>query len=129
MKSVLSTLIFTILAFLCALVAAMPVDLSKRDVFVPHVLEPRVGSVWKIGTTQKVTWDVTNPPKRITNTKAEIILVKDGLLDFEHPLATGLDVLAGQAEVVVPQVVPGDDYQILVFGDSGNTGQRFTITK
>ena len=31
----------------------------------------------------------------------------------EHPLAKGLDVMVGTATVTVPQVTPGDDYQIL----------------
>lgn len=92
-----------------------------------------------------------------------IVLVTDGLLDMgmsvllhflvdiltrtvvEHPLATGISVLRGTAQVVVPKVAPGKNYQILgeyrllgitmtpadvcltVFGDSGNTGEFFEI--
>jgi len=124
----LSTFVFAILAFL-SLVSAAPVEqLSKRDVFVPPVLTPNSHSVWKVGSKQTVTWDVRSPPAQITNTEAQVILVTDGRLDFEHPLAKGIDVLTGKAHIVVPKVAPGKNYQILVFGDSGNTGEFFTIT-
>ncbi|KIM35888.1 hypothetical protein M413DRAFT_324580 [Hebeloma cylindrosporum] len=118
--------IFPILAFV-SLVAGAPVHLVGRDVFVPPVILPNHKSVWKVGTTQTVTWNVTNPPKQITNTNAMIVLVTDGRLDIEHPLATGINVLKGTAQVVVPKVAPGKNYQILVFGDSGNTGEFFEI--
>jgi len=118
--------IFSVLSFV-SLIAGAPVYLSERDVFVPPVLQPNHESVWKVGTTQTVTWDVRNPPKQITNTNAMIVLVTDGLLDMEHPLATGISVLRGTAQVVVPKVAPGKNYQILVFGDSGNTGEFFEI--
>ncbi|KAJ3509182.1 hypothetical protein NLJ89_g5357 [Agrocybe chaxingu] len=122
-----ATIFFGLLAFI-SLVSGAPVQLQERDVFVPPVLLPNSTSVWKVGTRQTVTWDVSRPPKQITNTKARIVLVTDGRLDFEHPLATDIDVLAGKAHVKVPHVAPGKNYQILVFGDSGNTGEFFTIT-
>ncbi|KAF8904109.1 hypothetical protein CPB84DRAFT_1745939 [Gymnopilus junonius] len=128
MQFFLSTIIFTILATL-SLVSGAPVDLSLRDVFVPPVVLPNRESVWKVGSQQTVKWDVSDPPKQITNTKAKIILVTNGVLNFDHPLADNLDVLSGITQVTVPNVDAGNDYQILVFGDSGNTGDFFTITK
>ncbi|KAF9523900.1 hypothetical protein CPB83DRAFT_862108 [Crepidotus variabilis] len=128
MKSAVFALIFSILAFCGILVNAAPVDLTARDVYAPPVLSPNSTSIWKVGSNQTVTWDASNPPKQITNPKAKIILVKNGILDFKHPLAENLDVLAGQARVKVPQTVaPGDDYQILLYGDSGNSGDVFSI--
>jgi hypothetical protein len=127
MKFFITTFVFAILA-LVSLVSGAPVDLSRRDVFVPPVLLPNSQSIWKVGTEQTVKWDVSNPPKQITNTEAKIILVTNGLLDLEHPLAQNIDILSGSTQVTVPSVTPGDDYQILVFGDSGNTGDFFTIT-
>ncbi|KAF8817204.1 hypothetical protein BYT27DRAFT_7127050 [Phlegmacium glaucopus] len=120
-----TTTIFSIIS-LISQVATAPIELEKRDVFVPPVLTPDSTSVWKCGSTQTVTWDVSNPPKQITNTKGQIILVKDGMLDFDHPLAKGFDILLGKYTVHVPIVTPGE-YQILVFGDSGNTGEIFEI--
>ena len=104
MKLMIS-LFFTFL--LSSAIAAPLVDIPARDVFVPPVLTPNADCIWKIGTTQTVTWsvhadanlmfyvlirlfssrDVSHPPERITNTKATIILVKDKLLDigmFSH---------------------------------------------
>ncbi|KAF8968967.1 hypothetical protein BDZ97DRAFT_1797242 [Flammula alnicola] len=127
MKFFINTLVFAVLAFV-SLVSSAPVQLSARDVFVPPVLTPNVHSVWKVGSTQTVTWDLTDAPTQITNSKAKVILVTDGLLDLDNPLADGVDVRAGQCQVTVPNVAPGDNYQILVFGDSGNRGQFFTIT-
>ncbi|KDR82373.1 hypothetical protein GALMADRAFT_237651 [Galerina marginata CBS 339.88] len=126
MKSFITTFIFALLA-LVSLVSGAPIQLSRRDVFVPPVLLPNSKSVWEVGSTQTVTWDISNAPKQITNTKAKIILVTNGVLDFEHPLVDNCDVLAGAHQVIVPSVKPGNDYQILVFGDSGNTGDFFTI--
>ncbi|KAF9472238.1 hypothetical protein BDN70DRAFT_868583 [Pholiota conissans] len=128
----LSTFVFAILAFF-SLVNAAPIalgadSLSTRDVFVPPVLLPNSHSVWKVGSKQTVTWDVRDAPKQITNGQAQVILVTNGKLDYEHPLAKGIDVLKGKAQITVPKVAPGKNYQILVFGDSGNTGEFFTIT-
>jgi hypothetical protein len=39
-----------------ALAAAVPVSLNTRDVFVPPVLFPHAGTVWKIGSHHNVTW-------------------------------------------------------------------------
>lgn len=55
MNSAFFTITFTIFTFL-TLVAAAPVDLGKRDVFVPPVLTPNRKSVWKVGSIQTVTW-------------------------------------------------------------------------
>lgn len=88
--------------------------------------------------TSSVSRDVTHPPAQITNTKAKIILVTDGKLDFgtfyslsrpisillievitilfqppENPLADDLDVLSGSHQVTVPKCKPGKNYQIL----------------
>jgi len=128
MKLFISTFVFAILA-LVSLVSGAPVDLSKRDVFVPPVLLPNSKSVWKVGTMQTVKWDVSKPPKEITNTEAKIILVTNGLLDLDHPLAENIDILSGSTKVKVPSVTAGNVYQILVFGDSGNKGAFFTITE
>ena len=66
----------------------------------------------------------------------------------EHPLASGFPITDGSVQVVVPSVVDRDDYVIVrtylfskvsiedpersdipaVFGDSGNTSPKFTIT-
>ena len=52
----ISSLVFAFFALFLSLVAAAPVDIHARDVFVPPVLTPNNTSVWKIGTEQTVTW-------------------------------------------------------------------------
>ncbi|PPQ79852.1 hypothetical protein CVT24_003496 [Panaeolus cyanescens] len=126
MQFILSALFFFFSLF--SIVFSAPVQLEQRDVFVPPVLLPNVHSVWKIGSKQTVSWDVTHPPKQITNNKAMIVLAKNSYLDIEHPLATNIDVMAGKVQITVPNVTPGKDYQIVVFGDSGNAGAFFSIT-
>lgn len=41
---------------LLALVAAVPIHLVARDVWVPPVLTPTAETVWKAGETYEVTW-------------------------------------------------------------------------
>ncbi|GJE88799.1 hypothetical protein PsYK624_048860 [Phanerochaete sordida] len=121
-----NTLALLFLALL-AVVSAGPV--LKRDVFVPPVTYPREGTVWKAGSKHNVTWDVSNPPKQITNNKGMIILSKGGILqDLDDPLAENFNILDGRHEITVPDVAAGDDYAIVVFGDSGNASPDFTIT-
>jgi hypothetical protein len=117
----------TVLSFV-ALVSAAPVaQLSTRDVFIPPVLTPNSKTVWKVGAIETVTWDISKAPKSITNSEARVVLVTDGHMDLDNPLAEGVNVLDGQVNITVPQVSAGKNYQILVFGDSGNKGEFFTI--
>ncbi|KAJ7781759.1 hypothetical protein DFH07DRAFT_386349 [Mycena maculata] len=123
------TLFFVALFATFSLVASAPTPL-ERDVFSPPVLYPRNGTVWRVGERHNVTWDISNAPKQITNSIGMIVLVKNGLMiDLDHPLAQKFPILTPHHEIVVPDVEPGNDYQILVFGDSGNTGEMFTITE
>ncbi|KAF9563570.1 hypothetical protein CPC08DRAFT_632605 [Agrocybe pediades] len=105
---------------------ASPVTLEKRDVFVPPVLSPRSGTVWKSGERHTVVWDTRNAPVNITNKVGVIRLRKD---DLTTPLilASNFDILSGRQTVTVPNLVEGDDYQVVLFGDSGNFSPKFTI--
>ncbi|TFK69535.1 hypothetical protein BDN72DRAFT_959501 [Pluteus cervinus] len=123
----LAVITHVMLVFLGA-VLAVPLDL--RDVFVPPVLYPATGTVWKIGSRHNVTWDISTPPSQITNKLGRILLAKNGTLDIEHPLAVGFDIMNGRQVVAVPpHVKPDADYQVVVFGDSGNMSKKFTITE
>ncbi|KAK7021141.1 hypothetical protein R3P38DRAFT_1132579 [Favolaschia claudopus] len=124
-----STLTLFFLAFFALFVASSPiVTPAPRDVFSPPVLYPRNGTIWRVGQRHNVTWDVSDAPASITNGMGMIVLVKNHIMvDLETPLAQGFNILLARHEVTVPKVEPGDDYQILVFGDSGNVGGKFTI--
>ncbi|KAF9261186.1 hypothetical protein L218DRAFT_961661 [Marasmius fiardii PR-910] len=101
---------------------------SKRDVWSPRITSPVAGTVWVIGTTVNVTWDTSDQPTLISN-GAAVLLNKDGygqqyLKDFET-----FELTAGSIEVVVPDVEPGSDYSITLFGDSGNQSEQLTIAR
>jgi hypothetical protein len=92
----------TIVAFifsLLTLVAAAPL-LVVRDVWVPPVITPTAGIVWKAGETYEVTWfvlacvsdalfvlsnryrDTSTKPDQVTNSKGQVVLSKAGRLDL-----------------------------------------------
>ncbi|KAI8986070.1 hypothetical protein BD414DRAFT_578180 [Trametes punicea] len=110
-----------------SLVSALP--LAVRDAYAPPVTYPHAGTAWKVGQYHNVTWDTSNAPSQITNQEGQVVLAKGGVLDYEHPLAKNFDILSGHVEIQVPNVEPGDDYTIVLFGDSGNDSDAFTITK
>jgi len=37
---------------------ALPVHIEVRDVFVPPILYPRAGTVWKVGEKHRISWFV-----------------------------------------------------------------------
>lgn len=110
--------------------------LSKRDVVSPPILKPDASSVWPIGTSQEVVWDITGLPasdEQITNRFGRIILGRDTgdslNLDIENPLASGFSIRLGRINVTVPNVPPRNDYLIVLMGNSGNTSPSFAITQ
>ncbi|RPD62497.1 hypothetical protein L226DRAFT_544218 [Lentinus tigrinus ALCF2SS1-7] len=117
--------VFTLALSLLAVVSALP--LAVRDVFVPPVTSPKTGDIWAVGSKQNVTWDISDAPAQITNPNGTIVLAKGGRLDLKHPLASNFSILDGWHEVTVPSVPAGDDYTIVLFGDSGNDSENFTI--
>ncbi|KAM5536540.1 hypothetical protein V8D89_009817 [Ganoderma adspersum] len=100
---------------------------GAQDVFVPPVTYPTAGVVWTVGQTQNVTWDISNAPQNITNSKGLIILLKSGITT-PVILQNGFDILLGSIEVTVPWVVDGTDYSFILFGDGSNDSPTFTIT-
>ncbi|KAJ7641938.1 hypothetical protein FB45DRAFT_737707 [Roridomyces roridus] len=114
-------------SLLVAALSAAANPLEARDVFDPPVTSPTAGTVWVSGQTQTVTWDTSNPPKDITNAVGKLVLVKDKVTT-PLILAENFSILLGSIEVTVPLVVEGSDYQIDLFGDSGNLSPVFTIT-
>ncbi|KAG6889810.1 hypothetical protein C0992_003925 [Termitomyces sp. T32_za158] len=107
MFSFATTFILAILS-LFTLVASAPVD--TRDVYVPPVVYPSAGTVWQAGSTHNVTWDISNPPKQITNKRGMIVLAKGNMLiGLDTPLAKDFDILNGKQEVTIPvDTAPAD---------------------
>ncbi|KAF8275168.1 hypothetical protein EI94DRAFT_1560584, partial [Lactarius quietus] len=103
--------------------------LAVRDVYVPRVTYPSTGCIWKIGTSYNVTWDNSNPPQEITNPDGVIYLRKGDLITDSAwaILASDFKVVKGHVTVKVPKVQPGNDYSLVLIGDSGNFSPQFTI--
>ncbi|KAK0438042.1 hypothetical protein EV421DRAFT_983279 [Armillaria borealis] len=118
------TLPIAMLTALVASVLATPIHIP-RDVYSPPITSPDANTVWTVNTTQTVTWDASNAPVNISN-RAEIWLRRDDFTFVE--LAVDFDLRSGKQDVTVPWVVEGDDYIIVLFGDSGNWSPEFTIT-
>ncbi|OJT03527.1 hypothetical protein TRAPUB_5806 [Trametes pubescens] len=129
-NSVLANCLLVLVALfgiLFQLAAAMPLTgLEKRVVYTPPVLYPHAGTVWYKGQTHNVTWDVSDPPANITNKIASLMLRK-GELPTPLILAENFDILLGRIEVTVPWVTEGDDYIVVLFGDSGDWSEEFNI--
>ncbi|KAK0458357.1 uncharacterized protein EV420DRAFT_1270672 [Desarmillaria tabescens] len=122
MKLAFSTALFTAL-----FTAASATPATKRDIYTPPVLSPTTGKTWLVETTQTVSWDTSNPPDLISNrNESRIVLTKGGFF-LPYILADRFDILLGSIEVKVPLVAEGDDYAVVLFGDSGNFGKQFSI--
>ncbi|KAH7870927.1 hypothetical protein F5879DRAFT_478293 [Lentinula edodes] len=120
-----SAFCFLIISF-ASLTASAP--LAARDVYIPHITAPTSNTVWRCGQNVTVAWDSSNRPKDVTNSEGMVLLRKEGLEDAEHPLASGFNVVdLHSMSFKVPRVPPRDDYQIVLFGDSGNFSPKFTI--
>jgi hypothetical protein len=120
------TTITTFVYPLLGLMSLAPVFAAPLDVYTPRVTYPTTGTVWYVGKKYRVTWDTSNPPTDISNKKGEIHLRQDGATS-EDALASGFDILLGSFEITVPHVENGDDYQIVLMGDSGDWSKKFTI--
>jgi len=128
--------LMTLLAFFLGLIAvanSMPVSLETRDVFVPPIKKPHAGTVWKIGHNATVTWKTKDAPVNITNSIGMVVLAQNGSIftsqpgGLDDPLASNFSIRLGRIEFVVPEVPAANDYQIVLFGDSGNFSPEFTI--
>ncbi|KAJ7086836.1 hypothetical protein B0H15DRAFT_931375 [Mycena belliarum] len=111
----------TFVSFALAVVAAA----VSLDVFVPPLTGPAAGTVWVSKTQQNVTWDASGAPASISN--EALLLLRKGDATAPFILAKDFDLRAGSLEIIVPWVLTGSDYSLVLFGDSGNFGPVFTI--
>lgn len=124
---------FTIFSALLYSVSALTIPLALRDVAVPPVTEPTESTVWVVGTTQTVKWDISDLPPRenISNPLGKVVLgflTDDSYnLSIDSPLAEGFDILDGKVDITVPQVESKDNYIVAVIGNSGNISPMFRI--
>ncbi|EGN99724.1 hypothetical protein SERLA73DRAFT_179880 [Serpula lacrymans var. lacrymans S7.3] len=120
--------LFFFLSTFFSFALALPTRVSaKRDVYVPPVISPNNATVWTVGQTYNVTWNTTNPPAQISNPRGNIYLRQGNDTLLNPTLASNFSMLAGSQEVTVPDVTPGSDYRIVLFGDSGDWSGVFAI--
>ncbi|KAI0657318.1 hypothetical protein C8Q70DRAFT_919607 [Cubamyces menziesii] len=128
---------FAVVAAAVSAVSAAPAvfsDPKTEIVFRPHITSPQAGAIWPAGSTQTITWDTSDIPEDYKNQTGLILLGyiegqdTNEHLDVAHPLAVNFPISAGSTQVNVPDVEPRHDYVVVLFGDSGNTSPKFTIT-
>ncbi|KAI5119392.1 hypothetical protein M0805_005935 [Coniferiporia weirii] len=105
---------------------------EKRDVWTPAITSPVEGDIWMAGDTVQVTWSIENPPAQVTNPNGMVVLrTTNGFVQgpggLAEPLAGNFSLYDGSVNVQVPDVPSRDDYQVVLFGDSGNESPFFTI--
>ncbi|KIK52673.1 hypothetical protein GYMLUDRAFT_49816 [Collybiopsis luxurians FD-317 M1] len=115
------------LSMLFTLANAFPASIAQRDVYTPPITYPTSTTVWNKGEVHNVTWDTSNAPVNITDRFGSRIQLRAGGLTMPLILADEFDILLGTIPVTVPWVITGDDYQLVLFGDSGNFSPEFTI--
>jgi len=121
------SVVYAALALPFALAMALPTQLQTRYDWVPPVTYPVAGTVWEIGSSQNVTWDTAYKPYYINTDPGELFLMYGADESGDLELASGFDLVIGWVVITVPDVTPGDDYQLVLFGDSGNFSPAFSI--
>ncbi|KAG1879166.1 hypothetical protein F4604DRAFT_1753476 [Suillus subluteus] len=119
---VFTNLLFTITS-LALLALSLPLNL--RDVVDPPITSPTAG------TKQLVTWSTDGLSSNVTNPVGMLVLGymynNSENLMLNSPLATNINYTVGQVLITVPDVETGEDYIVVLFGDSGNASPEFTI--
>jgi len=109
-----------------AFFAASTVSAAPLDVWVPTITSPVKGTKWVIGTEVNVTWSTAGEPTNVSN-GGRIVLAQNQreIMNISDPF--DLAAADGCKTVTVPNVTPGHNYQVVLFGDSGDISQSFTI--
>ncbi|KIY63348.1 hypothetical protein CYLTODRAFT_382402 [Cylindrobasidium torrendii FP15055 ss-10] len=122
-------MMYTVLAaaapMLFSLASATPV--GPLDIWTPTITNPTAATVWTVGQTVEVTWATDDAPENVSN-GGEVVLGK-GTNFLYNVIVDHFDLKAanGAITVTVPEVEAGDDYFVVLFGDSGNASDKFTI--
>ncbi|TFK71399.1 hypothetical protein BDN72DRAFT_895644 [Pluteus cervinus] len=124
----LFTQIFGLAGFLAvssaSVISAQP---QRRDVWNPRVLYPNSQTTWQPKDFHNVTWSLADEPAQITNPIGFITVQQVGGTEtIPLIIQNNFELTAGRVEVQVPWLFPGQ-YQLILFGDSGNLSENFTI--
>ncbi|KAE9398967.1 hypothetical protein BT96DRAFT_920442 [Gymnopus androsaceus JB14] len=122
-----TSLLASALAYLAVSVNAAPARRSALDVWDPTITSPVAGTVWTLGSTVNVTWSTADEPVNVSNGGRIVLAVNQFEALYLSP-PFNLAAADGFFTVTVPEnLIPGGDYQVVLFGDSGNIGPSFTI--
>ncbi|EPT05169.1 hypothetical protein FOMPIDRAFT_1021506 [Fomitopsis schrenkii] len=114
-------------AMLAAILVSAAPALVERDVWDPEIITPNAATVWYTGQKYNVTWRTDNAPVNISDKFGTVVLGNNGI-QGQALLADNFSLLLGSVEITVPEdLVPGLDYDIVLFGDSGNESPAFAI--
>ncbi|EJD40998.1 hypothetical protein AURDEDRAFT_32373, partial [Auricularia subglabra TFB-10046 SS5] len=118
------------LASLSAIVVSSPTpstgEVAPLVVWDPRILYPKSGVVWVRGQSHNVTWDTSDAPSQIS--EQSIIRLRKGDSTQPTNLAAGFDLRSGRQQITIPTNIPaGSNYRVVLFGDSGNWSDQFTI--
>jgi hypothetical protein len=119
----------TFVAILAAVssVSATPVAREILDVWAPTIISPNASTIWTKGQQYNVTWSTSNAPVNISN-GAAVEMGHDGTILTDQVLAKGFDLRQGWVTVTCPSDLPaGANYSIILFGDSGDQSQQFSL--
>ncbi|KIK62843.1 hypothetical protein GYMLUDRAFT_164196 [Collybiopsis luxurians FD-317 M1] len=99
---------------------------AMLDVWAPTIFTPNASSVWAEGKQYNVTWDTSDAPQNISNAASVVLGNNTRLTD--RVLAANFDLRRGWVTVTCPDdIFPGKNYSIILFGDSGDQSQQFSI--
>ncbi|KAG6872607.1 hypothetical protein C0995_008352 [Termitomyces sp. Mi166 len=99
---------------------------AASDIFSPPIISPNASTIWIVGNVEIVTWNTSSAPVNISN-RASVVLRPAGQLTPDFVLATDFNLRSGSVNVTVPDTVAPGDYDITLFGDSGNVSPTFEI--
>ncbi|KAI0632227.1 hypothetical protein C8Q77DRAFT_1158886 [Trametes polyzona] len=112
--------------------AASTASAMTTAVFRPVITSPQAGEFWAHDSDHTVTWDPPVIPAGGVEQRGDIWLgywdpfSVGQHLDFAHPLATNVSVLAGSVDVHIPNPKPRTSYIIVAF-ESSVMSPEFTI--
>ncbi|KAI9458134.1 hypothetical protein BJY52DRAFT_436966 [Lactarius psammicola] len=113
------------------LVFVRAIPFVKRIVVSPQITCPKASTTWNVGDKAIVTWDTSGIPQPSNFTGQLLLgyLTSDSEnLDIDHPLAQDFLLSRGSVQITVPNVPDGNNYIVVLFGDSGNPLPQFTTT-
>ncbi|KAF8914889.1 hypothetical protein CPB85DRAFT_1433370 [Mucidula mucida] len=129
--------LFTTLFFALGVVAYPARSTRPQNLIVwnPKITSPKPGDkAWVSNERRNVTWSVDDIPPEKRNDTGKVVLGHwdmDGQnenLNYTHPIARDFPLITGWIECTMPPHVPsGNQYFVVLFGDSGNTSPTFSV--